>query len=141
MLNLSDIKTPGVYIDEVPKFPPSVAQVETAIPAFIGYTRNTILNGDTLINRPIRITSMVEYEAIYGARLEGFITAVNTVTGVNVIVTPARSAGHFLSLVLFTANVFCQWRRALLHCIDRRRQCSDVVDQPHRWTSRCWQGR
>ncbi len=31
-------KTPGVYIEEIVKFPPSVAQVETAIPAFIGYT-------------------------------------------------------------------------------------------------------
>ena len=78
MLNLSDIKTPGVYIDEVPKFPPSVAQVETAIPAFIGYTRNTVLNGDSLVNRPIRITSMVEYEAIFGTRLETFTVGVNT---------------------------------------------------------------
>ncbi len=31
-------KTPGVYVEETAKFPPSVAQVETAIPAFIGYT-------------------------------------------------------------------------------------------------------
>ncbi len=33
-----DYKTPGVYIEEIPKLPPSIAQVETAIPAFIGYT-------------------------------------------------------------------------------------------------------
>ena len=32
-------KTPGVYVEEIVKFPPSVAQVETAIPAFIGYTQ------------------------------------------------------------------------------------------------------
>ena len=32
-------KTPGVYVEEISKFPPSVAQVETAIPAFIGYTQ------------------------------------------------------------------------------------------------------
>ena len=31
-------KTPGVYVKEVALFPPSVAQVETAIPAFVGYT-------------------------------------------------------------------------------------------------------
>jgi hypothetical protein len=77
MLNLADLKTPGVYIDEVPKFPPSVAQVATAIPAFIGYTRNTTLSGESLVNNPIRITSMVEYEAIFGARLETFTAAVN----------------------------------------------------------------
>ena len=88
MLNLANLKTPGVYIDEVPKFPPSVAQVETAIPAFIGYTRLTTLNGESLINKPVRITSLVEYEAIYGARLETFTAAVNTVTGVNVVATP-----------------------------------------------------
>ena len=32
-------KTPGVFIEEIPKFPPSIAPVETAIPAFIGYTQ------------------------------------------------------------------------------------------------------
>ncbi|RPD38903.1 phage tail sheath family protein [Chitinophaga barathri] len=88
MLNLANLKTPGVYIDEVPKFPPSVAQVETAIPAFIGYTRLTTLNGESLINKPVRITSLVEYEAIYGARFETFTAAMNTVTGVNVVATP-----------------------------------------------------
>jgi phage tail sheath protein FI len=31
-------KTPGVYIEEISIFPPSVAAVETAIPAFIGFT-------------------------------------------------------------------------------------------------------
>src|SRR5262245_50241786 len=108
MLNLSDIKTPGVYIDEVPKFPPSVAQVETAIPAFIGYTRNTTLNGDTLINRPIRLTSMVEYEAIYGARLETFTVAVNTAGGQNIIATPPAAPATFYrlyySLQMYFAN-------------------------------------
>ncbi|MGB6152066.1 MAG: phage tail sheath C-terminal domain-containing protein [Pricia sp.] len=31
-------KTPGVYIEEISNFPPSVASVDTAVPAFIGYT-------------------------------------------------------------------------------------------------------
>ena len=50
-------KTPGVYIEEIAKFPPSVAQVETAIPAFIGYTETAIKKepGD-LILVPFRIT-------------------------------------------------------------------------------------
>jgi phage tail sheath protein FI len=38
---MANYRTPGVYIDQISKFPPSVAAVETAIPAFIGYTRNT----------------------------------------------------------------------------------------------------
>ena len=32
------LSTPGVYVQEISSFPPSVAEVETAIPAFIGYT-------------------------------------------------------------------------------------------------------
>ncbi|PVV55169.1 phage tail sheath family protein [Chryseobacterium sp. HMWF035] len=53
-------KTPGVYVEEEAKFPPSVAQVETAIPAFIGYTE-----GGTQ-NKPTRISSMLEFEELFG---------------------------------------------------------------------------
>ena len=52
-------KTPGVYVEEISLLPPSVAQVETAIPAFIGYTEE----GPT---EPTKITSMLEYENIFG---------------------------------------------------------------------------
>jgi uncharacterized protein len=31
-------ETPDVYVEEIALFPPSVAEVGTAIPAFIGYT-------------------------------------------------------------------------------------------------------
>ena len=41
-------KTPGVYTEEISKFPPSVAEVATAIPAFIGYTEE----GGTLPAEP-----------------------------------------------------------------------------------------
>jgi hypothetical protein len=60
-------KTPGVYIEEIAKFPPSVAQVETAIPAFIGYTEKATnkIKGD-LKGIPTRITSMLEYETWFG---------------------------------------------------------------------------
>ena len=44
-INLATLRTPGVFIDEVRKFPPSVAQVETAIPVFIGYTERARLDG------------------------------------------------------------------------------------------------
>ncbi|UEQ78236.1 phage tail sheath family protein [Chryseobacterium arthrosphaerae] len=53
-------KTPGVYVEETAKFPPSVAQVETAIPAFIGYTEKGPKN------EPTRISSMLEYETVFG---------------------------------------------------------------------------
>lgn len=69
----STYRTPGVYIEEIPKFPPSVAQVETAIPAFIGYTQmakygveNFHADPANPILRPIRITSLLEYEQFFG---------------------------------------------------------------------------
>ena len=72
-------KTPGVYVEEITKFPPSVAQVETAIPAFIGYTDKGPKN------EPTRITSMLEYEAIFGkAKNEVFSVSIDdTVVTVN----------------------------------------------------------
>lgn len=64
---MATYKTPGVYIEEIALFPPSVAQVETAIPAFIGYTEKAVdIDGTTLINKPTRITSILEYETYFG---------------------------------------------------------------------------
>lgn len=63
-------KTPGVYIEEISKFPPSVAQVETAIPAFIGYTDKAVVDGVDFhaesIFRPVKISSLPEYELYFG---------------------------------------------------------------------------
>ena len=60
-------KTPGVYVEEITKFPPSIAPVETAIPAFIGYTE--IAEGDApgdLNLKPTKIFSLVDYEKFFG---------------------------------------------------------------------------
>ncbi|TCN52481.1 phage tail protein [Flavobacterium circumlabens] len=60
-------KTPGVYIEEIVKFPPSVAQVETAIPAFIGYTEKAVKKIENDLDRvPTRITSLLDYETYFG---------------------------------------------------------------------------
>src|SRR5262245_45709014 len=79
-------KTPGVYVEEIPKFPPSVAPVETAIPAFIGYTEKAQDAADDLHLKPKRISSLVEYEEYFGGaqREEGVTVAakVTTVDGV-----------------------------------------------------------
>lgn len=99
MLNLNNLQTPGVYIDEVSLFPPSVAAVATAIPAFLGYTRNTVHNGENLVNRPVKIGSLVDYEAIFGARLETFSVVANTNgAGVNVMATPPAAPADMFRL-------------------------------------------
>ncbi|SEA47994.1 hypothetical protein SAMN05660964_01679 [Thiothrix caldifontis] len=74
-------KTPGVYIEEIPKFPPSIAAVETAIPAFIGYTQKADNQASADLRlKPTRIASMVEYETYFGgAQAEENISV--TVTG------------------------------------------------------------
>lgn len=60
-------KTPDVYIEEISVFPPSVAEVETAIPAFIGYTEIAKKNAvNDLILKPTKIYSLKEYEQYYG---------------------------------------------------------------------------
>jgi phage tail sheath protein FI len=64
---MAKYKTPGVYIEEIATFPPSVAPVETAIPAFIGFTETaTGENGESLLNIPTRITSLLEYKQFFG---------------------------------------------------------------------------
>ena len=68
-------KTPGVYVKEVSLFPPSVAEVETAIPAFIGYTERADENGTSLRNVPTRIKSLLEFKELFGgAPAPGTIT-------------------------------------------------------------------
>lgn len=69
---MSEYRTPGVYIEEIPKLPPSIVSVETAIPAFIGYTEiapDEIEIG-ALIKKPVKISSIFEYQQYYGQALQ-----------------------------------------------------------------------
>ncbi|MFC0513953.1 phage tail sheath family protein [Mucilaginibacter angelicae] len=84
-------KTPGVYVEEIPLLPPSVAEVETAIPAFIGYTQNISYNGASLQNNPVRIKSLKEYEQIFGFAENTLFTTTGTATGIKI----KKAAGVF----------------------------------------------
>ncbi len=61
-------KTPGVYVEEISTLPASVAGVDTAIPAFVGYTEKADKDGGTedLHMVPTRITSLIEYREMFG---------------------------------------------------------------------------
>jgi phage tail sheath protein FI len=76
-------KTPGVYTEEISKFPPSVAEVATAIPAFIGYTEKAERYGLNLTNVPTRIKSLLEYHEAFGGEF--------VVQTVDVVVNPANN--------------------------------------------------
>lgn len=59
---MSTYRTPGVYIEEIQTIPPAVAAVATAVPAFLGYTEDA-----ALAEVPTRITSLLEFEQLFGA--------------------------------------------------------------------------
>lgn len=82
-MNESAIATPGVYINEISVLPPSIAQVSTAIPAFIGYTEKAVdEQGIPLVGIvPVKIFNLKEYEQRFGkAENEKNITVDVTLT-------------------------------------------------------------
>jgi uncharacterized protein len=107
---MATYKTPGVYIEEIPKFPPSIAPVETAIPAFIGYTQTAAEGKTDLTFKPTLITSLLEYESLFGfANTERFRVDVdlNTNTGVfqvDIVEKPASTFILYHAIQAFYAN-------------------------------------
>jgi len=97
-------KTPGVYVEEIPKFPPSIAPVETAIPAFIGYTEKAVRNGESLVNRPTRIESIAEYELLFGGAPPQDVTVFLDTNNQFVRADASSKLYLYDSLRLFYAN-------------------------------------
>jgi uncharacterized protein len=102
-------KTPGVYIEEIVKFPPSVAQVETAIPAFIGYTEKATKKEEGDLNlKPKRITSMLDYVTFFGSAKNETAISVSVIDS-TVLATapPAATKSPFImyyALQMYFAN-------------------------------------
>ena len=62
----TNYKTPGVYLVEKNAFANSVVEVATAIPMFIGYTEKAEYKGESVLNKPFRISSFADYRAVFG---------------------------------------------------------------------------
>lgn len=85
---MANYKTPGVYVEEISTLPASIAPVATAIPAFIGYTADHTRNTESVKNKPVRITSLLEFTEIFGGpfkeefsvTLTGSSTAIDDTT-------------------------------------------------------------
>ncbi|PPK87927.1 hypothetical protein CLV84_0886 [Neolewinella xylanilytica] len=84
---MATYKVPGVFVEEISTFPPSVAPVETALPAFIGYTvkrPERPLELGSPANTPeeerpvqvIRIGSLLEFEELFGRGLPATVDSV-----------------------------------------------------------------
>ena len=109
---MASYKTPDVYIQERSIFPPSVAEVATAIPAFLGRTELAVDSKNTsLIDKPTRITSMVEFESLFGGpKMESFLVDENGLLDANadpLVYDNAKKIPDFLlyqSLQHFFAN-------------------------------------
>ena len=75
---MATYKTPGVYVEEISTFPPSVAEVATAVPAFIGYTAAGA--------KVARIDTMLDYETQFGkANTAQFTASTSEANGVTTL--------------------------------------------------------
>lgn len=93
-MSITKLATPGVYVDEVSLLPPSVAEVDSAVPAFIGYTEKTTApDGSTWVNMPVKIYNFQEFEDLFGKAPK--------LNATNVTVT---TAGGNVSAALTTAD-------------------------------------
>lgn len=70
MASVTQRRTPGVYNPDMDAFPPSIVGVETAVPAFIGYTEKATLSNEPVFKTPVEISSMADYVQIFGAGCE-----------------------------------------------------------------------
>lgn len=100
---MANYTTPGVYVEEISVFPPSVAQVETAIPAFIGYTEKVPLPAVR------RINSLKEFEQLYGKAKDEAVdltVAEDAVTKVRSVSLSAISVKYVLyyQMQMYFAN-------------------------------------
>jgi len=98
-------KTPDVYVEEIPTLPRSVAEVETAVPAFIGYTERVTYNSQNLTLVPTVVRSLLELEAMFGAGPVTNVTSLKLDTALNVAgATFNNNYYMFESLRLFFKN-------------------------------------
>ena len=78
-------KIPGVTVSEVSAMGTSVEMVDTALPVFIGYSEKAAdLDGASLTGVPKRVSSLREYEELFGgAYLETLYVEVTQPAGAN----------------------------------------------------------
>lgn len=101
------LRTPDVYVKEISLLPPSVTEVATAIPAFVGYTEKAVdEDGISLTNRARRIKNLLEYEQLYGRGPHAVEVETADNAGVKSITKVTLTSGYYLyeCLRLYFAN-------------------------------------
>lgn len=97
---MSNPAIPGVSIEETSKLPYSVAYIETAMPAFIGYTELLPVGSD----KPFRISSLLEYEQYFGKAKKENIQLQDVEGKGTTIVAPNVQFLMYYSLQMYFAN-------------------------------------
>lgn len=125
---MANYKTPGVYVEEIPRLGSSIAGVPTAIAGFAGYTEKAIIDGQQWTYPgytagsdpgepapPVRITSLLEFQEIFGGpfsekfqvTLTGDVSTPTTIAIVPKSVTPSNTLTNFIlfyQVQMFFAN-------------------------------------
>lgn len=96
------LNTPGVYTNETGTVASSIPPIATAVPAWIGYTEKAAKGGKPLNSLPLKISSIAEYEMIFGGPAASGLKK-------GVVKTPAATGSDhrfflFPSLELYFAN-------------------------------------
>lgn len=102
---MSIYKTPDVYTEEVSTFPPSVAEVSTAIPAFIGYTEKAVRGGKSVAGTAVRISTFLEYKEVFGgAEPTKFSVALDANDSIQEIQTNGPKSTLYYALDFYFKN-------------------------------------
>ncbi|KAA2239277.1 phage tail sheath family protein [Chitinophaga agrisoli] len=101
---MATYRSPGVYVEEIASFPPSIAEVESAVPAFVGYTQKA----DSLAPNDLRkvatpITSWSEYLTYFGGPQPE--DPANVTIAVDEQRTGATTTGFKVAVTIATANL------------------------------------
>jgi uncharacterized protein len=110
---MATYKTPGVYVQEISTLPPSVAEVSTAVPAFIGYTQIGPEHdaAGTVVPVVARINTLLEYTALFGmANPSAFSVATrpNSETGLDELNHITRTAPDYEFLLYYSLSLYFQ---------------------------------
>ena len=97
-------RTPGVYVEEISTLPPSVAEVATAVPAFIGYTKTgPAETADPLVKR---ITSMLEFMTAFGSASPAMFTVTTPSDSTGALAVEGPTNIHKFSLYYALSHYF-----------------------------------
>ncbi|SKC66422.1 phage tail sheath family protein [Ohtaekwangia koreensis] len=100
---MANYRSPGVYVEEISLLPPSIAEVESAVPAFIGYTEKaTLLVAGDLTDVPTPITSLADFKQYFGGPPTE--VATNVTLAVDELKTGTQTTGFKTTITVNTAN-------------------------------------